>query len=481
MIAFGGCHLHLYPPDTQPLETSDNYDDHHHHYRSVSPCRRSFDTLSDVSQSEFNDTEILHLQERASRLLPRGEGLLSDGSIPVSSEGVGTSELSSPVNEEEPVQRYSIPSLIKPVPVKSSSWKSIIPPLVAPTRPQEDILFQWRSRRRMEQARDWSQPPSSWNPPSLSYFSAKQSLNTQALDIQQRRTPPHITASPPQTSGSGPSSVNPPPTPVVSSVIYPHSVPHVPTHMHYLCDVLPCPIQSSGSQQNTSQQLEKPETRVIHKKTQTPENCSDRVSDVHLGAHLSSSPSSSRALEGNLQTVSERNKKEEALREESVRTEMSVKSKKTSKRVSSHRKPSKNVTPRKEQQHQLRGNQENLGANCSGEPGAPHSPVHSALGKVVSEVFFPTEDLSDEPQRSSGACVPSRVPAPSLSSLPPCNSQNSVEVISQLLQEAEDSDEKEFEDDPLLKVLRKQRRWVKGQIRQVDSVLNEVLEKQQVT
>lgn len=44
-----------------------------------------------------------------------------------------------------------------------------------------------------------------------------------------------------------------------------------------------------------------------------------------------------------------------------------------------------------------------------------------------------------------------------------------------------DSDEKEFEDDPLLQVLRQQRTWVKEQIREVDSVLNEFQDTQQVT
>lgn len=59
--------------------------------------------------------------------------------------------------------------------------KSIIHSLGPPKRPEEDILFQWRLRRKMEQAREWPQalkhssptdPAFSWQAPSLSVPSA---------------------------------------------------------------------------------------------------------------------------------------------------------------------------------------------------------------------------------------------------------------------------------------------------------------------
>lgn len=34
---------------------------------------------------------------------------------------------------------------------------SVIPTLAPPTRPEEDILFQWRLRRKMEKAKEWHQ------------------------------------------------------------------------------------------------------------------------------------------------------------------------------------------------------------------------------------------------------------------------------------------------------------------------------------
>lgn len=63
-----------------------------------------------------------------------------------------------------------------------ASKKSFVTPsLVSPTRPEEDILFQWRLRRKIEQARECPQPlqhprlhgPTfSWEVPSLSHPSA---------------------------------------------------------------------------------------------------------------------------------------------------------------------------------------------------------------------------------------------------------------------------------------------------------------------
>uniref|UniRef100_A0A3Q3MLJ2 Proline and serine rich 3 n=1 Tax=Mastacembelus armatus TaxID=205130 RepID=A0A3Q3MLJ2_9TELE len=186
------------PPSSTPTKATDKDDNHPavcspagqgQRDRSLSPCRGSLSMLSDISQGEFDDTELLQLQERASRLLLKGECALSDGSIPVSSEGVGSSDFSPPVSLDEPVRRPLIPSLLKPAtvitrsdPVQAvSSHKFILPPLVTPTRPEEDILFQWRLRRKMEQARErpqsfqhYSLHGATFNlqPPSLSHPSA---------------------------------------------------------------------------------------------------------------------------------------------------------------------------------------------------------------------------------------------------------------------------------------------------------------------
>ncbi|TKS81909.1 Proline and serine-rich protein 3 [Collichthys lucidus] len=149
-------------------------------------------------------------------------------------------------------------------------------------------------------------------------------------------------------------------------------------------------------------------------------------------------------------------------------------------RSSSHQRLPKKVVPSAEQQQQ-RGSQVS-GERCTGDYAPPPSPIHSVLGQVVSEVLFPTVDSSPARRTPvSSVSPPCSTPVPPQSSIPTCDAQNSMEVISQLLQEAEDSDEKEFEDDPLLQVLRKQRTWVKEQISEVDSMLNEFLDEQRVT
>ncbi|XP_069552345.1 proline and serine-rich protein 3 [Brachyistius frenatus] len=528
------CHSSL-PLSSTPIKTTDKdiilplKDDHdpavfssagqRRHDRSPSPSRGSLSILSDTTQGEFDEAEIIHLQERASRLLLRGECNGSDGSVPVSSEGLGDSDFSSPVSVEELVQRPLFPSLIKTTAAKScsdsvhaaSSQKSVIPSLVPPTRPEEDILFQWRLRRKMEQAREWPQSlkPSSlhgstfsWQAPSFNHPVAsgqpyKQQQGTQALQFSQRDAHQHISGPLPETKEAQtpcPPAPGHPPFPAFvvtdSSVFQPQTIAHVPAHRHLLCDVLPCPIQSSHDreQQNISRRSDESHTKVVYKKTQIPEKAmSNNFRDVPLGEHVSSlSPALSRVKEKwpSHQKRSERSKKKKSEAKESERSEkmmMSVTEQKKSARSSSHQRLPKKVTELKNQVQQ-EGRREFPRKSCTDDHEPTPSPIHSALGQVVSEVLFPLVD-SPPAQRIpvSSVSPPCTISAPPQAPVSPCSAQNSMEVISQLLQEAEDSDEKEFEDDPLLQVLRKQRKWVKEQISEVDSVLKEFLEGQQVT
>ncbi|XP_041797871.1 proline and serine-rich protein 3 isoform X2 [Chelmon rostratus] len=514
------------PPSSTPTKTTDKdvvqalKDDHgpaifspaglRRRDRSLSPCRGSLSILSDTFQGEFDDPEILHLQEKANRLLLRNECALNDGSVHVSSEGLGCSDFSSPVDIDEPLRRPLIPSTIKSTTVRACS-DSVIPSLVPPTRPEEDILFQWRLRRKIEQAREWPQPlqhsslhgPAfSWQGPSLSYPSAsgqpyKQQQSAKHPEFSQTATHPHIAAPQPETkealASCAPAS-GPPPFPAFlvsgSSVSQPSAVAHVPAHMHLLCDVLPCPIQPSHSsrQQNISQSIDESHAKVVRKKTRV-----DTITDESVREHMPSPPpATEEALEAEGPSYHkryERKKKEKAQVEQSERKAAMTfrKQKKSSYAVdrehavvpdATNRSSSGRRVPKKvpwPQQQQQRGSQDFSSERCTSDHAPPPSPVHSTLGQVVSEVLFPTGDSSPA-QRTLVS-----TPAPPQSSVPPCNAQNSMEVISQLLREAEDSDEKEFEDDPLLQVLRKQRTWVKEQISEVDSMLTELQDEQQVT
>ncbi|XP_039972921.1 proline and serine-rich protein 3 isoform X2 [Xiphias gladius] len=495
------------------------------HDRFPSPCRGSLSILSDTSQDEFDDTEILHLQERANKLLLTG--------YENHSEGLGGSDFSSPVSVDEPVRRPFIPSLIKSNKAKASSnsvqaappQKSIIHFLGPPKRPEEDILFQWRLRRKMEQAREWPEalkhssptdPAFSWQAPSLSVPSAggQAHKSTRPPEFSGKDTHPHVIAPQPEAKDahrSYPPASGPPLSPASvasgSCVSQPQTVAHVPAHMHLLCDVLPCPLQLShpGAQQNISQRLDEFQTKVVSKKIQVPGNPTDVFSDQPIREHMSLSTHASSgaiAKEWSIRPKrSEGNKKEKAQTKESQKNEkkaaMSIRKhtestrytldkehtdgpRSTKKGSSTHQRLPKKVKPLAELQQQ-EGSQEFSSERCTGGHAPPPSPVHSALGQVVSEVLFPTVDSSSAGRSPislvSPPCTASANPQ---SPVPPCNTRNSMEVISQLLQEAEDSDENMFEDDPLLQVLRRQRKWVKEQISEVDSVLNEFLE-QQVT
>uniref|UniRef100_UPI0037E7E1A2 proline and serine-rich protein 3 isoform X2 n=1 Tax=Semicossyphus pulcher TaxID=241346 RepID=UPI0037E7E1A2 len=512
------------PPSSTPTKKSDKdviqllKDDHGPAFHSragpsgrdgsLSPCRTSLSILSDTSQGEFEDTEILQLQERANRLLLRDDYTLNDGSIQVSSEGLGCSDFSSPVSVDEPVRRTLITAKARSDSAQawSSQKPSIIPSLVPPTRPEEDILFQWRLRRKMEQARDWPQqhsslhgPTFSWQAPSLGQTSASGQAykSAQTPESSQNTTNPHISNPKSETKealGScTPSGPLPLPALVVSDslVSQPHAIAHVPAHMHLLCDVLPCPIQSShaSTQQNLSKSIDASRTTVVRKKAHVPRNTMKTATDERICEHMPSPPSSG-AMQGERHRRSENMKGRAQTKESEKEAAKSFRKQKKStkyaegkehadgpgpsKRTSSqHRIPKKILPLAEEQQHEGR-------RELSTDDAQPASPIHSALGQVVSEVLFPTADSSPA-QRTSVSSVSSShtCSAPPQHSVHPGDEQNSMEVISQLLQEAEDSDEKEFEDDALLQVLRTQRKWVKEQISEVDSILNDFLEKQQ--
>ncbi|XP_028281310.1 proline and serine-rich protein 3 isoform X2 [Parambassis ranga] len=473
--------------------------------RSLSPCRGSL-------SGEFDDTEILHLQERANRLLLQRE-CNSDGSIPVSSEGLGCSDFSSPVSVEELAKRPLIPSLINPSTQKASlgsvhaapSQNPVIWSLVPPTRPEDDILFQWRLRRKMEQAREWPQSlhqsnvhgsTFSWQLPSTSHSSIggqayKEQDGAEPSRLSQRFTRPHIVTPQPEARAahrSCPPAPGPPLPPHHAcalsdpSVSQPQTIAHVPAHMHLLCDVLPCPIQSSHAKEQ--HMSDESHTTFVQKKTKIPESSTNTLNDVPLDEQLSPhSPDSSGSIQGEWsrhQKVYERNKKNKVETKESERTAGSMRQHKKSARSSSHQRLPNKVISLKEQ-HRREESRDFSSESCTADLQPPPSPVHSALGQVVSEVLFPAVDSAPKQEIPvSSVLSPSTISAPVQSPVP-CSAQSSIEVISQLLQEAEDSDEKEFEDDPLLQVLRKQRRWVKEQISEVDSMLKDFQGNQQIT
>ncbi|XP_053866274.1 proline and serine-rich protein 3 isoform X2 [Malaclemys terrapin pileata] len=120
----------------------------------VSPPLRPMGGPSDTSPLESPDPDSHSLQERATRLLLRSESSLSS-TIPVSSEGLRSTPPSSTADSDQALPCPSHLSLLEPSPepLPLACWPPAhIPQCSSSTPPEDDILFQWRLRRKMEQA-----------------------------------------------------------------------------------------------------------------------------------------------------------------------------------------------------------------------------------------------------------------------------------------------------------------------------------------
>uniref|UniRef100_A0A2K6FSM1 Proline and serine rich 3 n=1 Tax=Propithecus coquereli TaxID=379532 RepID=A0A2K6FSM1_PROCO len=110
--------------------------------------------------SSLLDLETLSLQSRAARLLKRSPSDASTSSFPVSSDGLSpfsmnfTPDSGKGSGPRAPASPTAAPAP-GPAPAPASSR--------APLRPEDDILYQWRQRRKLEQARG-GQGDGSWVP-----------------------------------------------------------------------------------------------------------------------------------------------------------------------------------------------------------------------------------------------------------------------------------------------------------------------------
>ncbi|ELR47242.1 hypothetical protein M91_17395, partial [Bos mutus] len=134
--------------------------------KAVAPLQEIKQSLN-TWNSSLLDLETLSLQSRAARLLKRSKASVSstsslspsDGgssSFPISSDGLSPFSMTfTPDSIKDPditAQATPAPAPI-PTPAPSSSQ--------APLRPEDDILYQWRQRRKLEQARR-SQGDGTW-------------------------------------------------------------------------------------------------------------------------------------------------------------------------------------------------------------------------------------------------------------------------------------------------------------------------------
>lgn len=441
------------PPSLTPEKSSKEYRLACHN-QAHDPSRESMN-MPDTSQGEIVESEILQFQKKASRLLQNGDFCLEEDSLPASSDGVGCSDFSSPVSADEPVRR-PISSLYQCNIAKNSPL--VIPPRVAPTRPEEDILFQWRLRGKMEKAREWSQAQEHFNQRDLHFahpVMTSQTFHPPDLPQGTKHQPtrePHLSTSDRQTPAT---TAETPRTPSVqgigSSVAPSQALAHVPSHMHLLCNILPCPTQQTHpGEERVLQRLDShitvlPQTTLnsvtkCMSPLQTPVTVAAKK-DLHL-----------------CQT-----KSTDAPKKQPEKNENPL-----------NRKKLPGVPKQQKNSQQQKQKYTEVKKKCRSDGASPPSPIHSTLGQVVSEVLFRSKDSTRVQEFSP------TTPSSSIFATQQNNSHKSGEAISQLLKEAEDSDETEFEDDPLLQVLRKQRKWFKEQINEVDTFLKEFPEQHNI-
>ncbi|XP_041091047.1 proline and serine-rich protein 3 [Polyodon spathula] len=385
---------------------------------------------SDVSRSDPGDPEIFQLQEKAQRLVQRSESSLSGSSAPVSSEGVGSSSLSSPVSADEPVRGPRVPSLIEPTTGALSAAR--LPRLsLSRARPEEDILFQWRLRRKMELARE---PPPLLLPRRGSHPPTARLPRWEEEDNEDagppRRLPPGLDEVTPE-SRRGRAAPHRPCFPVASPSLCEGSSQGerrtaVPPHLHLQCDVLPCTHHEAGASGSREQPGERDWTPYPSEEASSLEtNCLSTSEDP---------PSSDSQPPQQRQATSAESRSKEREREASVWTAggsegiaCKKQPKKGEGRESSGGAASRETRIRtkalgsaRELSRGKSGQKGRLKEGRKGEEAAPPSPIQSVLGQVVSErLFSPSPSPPPKPLDLPRRGVPYRSTPPRLLPEPP--------------------------------------------------------------
>ncbi|XP_067306367.1 proline and serine-rich protein 3 isoform X2 [Pseudorasbora parva] len=459
-----------------------------HDETTLSPTRHMLDlsmlSLSESSHCDQEEPEILQLQERANRLLQRSEHSLSSGTVPISSEGLGCSDFSSPVSTDEPVRRPVASTLRGSTNIGSEG---------SGVRREDDILFQWRLRRKMEQARRWGQEAPSHN--SILHIPLSHTAVTNKVQHSTLNSTPHQRSNLSFTPVTF-ASLEPPVTESalpVSSPSVSRLQPDVTREQPDL-DIQPKPLPQRSRktvkknlETSSAQSQPQKQIRTQFSIPKTTEKC------VRRQRSSSPSPQTSDSTEDRWPTLQEKEVTAVKRQTESERREKKIapssRDKKSERQVGErgsipmrvrNSKGHERVNCKPEESSvQSRWQEEGQSSTRgrrSGNQAPPPSPIHNALGQVVSEVFFAETDSPTQSKTQSSSDSPTYTPPPPPQSpAASCSgAQQPLEVIDQLMQEAEDSDGQEFEDDPLLQVLRQQRKWVKEKLCEVDMMIQQL-------
>ncbi|TRY91356.1 hypothetical protein DNTS_026249 [Danionella cerebrum] len=440
------------------------------------------ESLSESSNSDLQETELVRLQERASRLLQRSQQSLSSGSVPISSEGLGCSEFTSPVSSEEPIQRPILPILTPSTNVfepslcervefpttLSSDWSGV--------RREDDILFQWRLRRKMEQARQLYQvaPPLvstlhktsahtvGPNQTQSPLFHHKANLSftpVASISLDPVIFESALPISSPSISRLKPDNIEEQPDPDIQTKPLRHLSSHIVTKNSEALSLQTQQCKSIGTQPNIPEPLAESHRP---QKSSSPSPLSSVTTEESWLVCQEKKVATTRRTPEN-----ERREKKKALSNRRKKSERNVEQgcgSLNARRSRVHERAHYNKPQEShgESRWQEEGQKSN-GAGRSGNQAPPPSPIHNALGQVVSKVLFAGAD-SPTPCKTPSSLDSQMYTPPPQSPAASCSRQQASEVIDQLMKDAEESDGHEFEDDPLLQLLRQQRKWVKEQL-----------------
>ncbi|KAM3921155.1 proline and serine-rich protein 3 isoform 2-T2 [Leptodactylus fuscus] len=446
-------------------------------------------TLEDSSLNDSRlcpeDVDIAGLQLRAGKLILRSESSLSSVD-PVSSEGLGSSPASNASSSESDRPRRTRPPLLDTAPVMPVPRPNLPSVRAHPTpAPEDDILYQWRLRRKMEQAREGALPVTTRKrSPSPPVRIPRQDVHSEASTDQVYQVLPQgavqsscVSAQPhiPITCLSH--------VPLASPSVTPTS--NVPPHLHLLCDVLPCVRNQNAPSAPQGKKREEvnggdgmahvgdPPQQPHHTSVPSVPQREDGMAHVgdppqqprhtrvpsvpHVKHKEEVNPSTRPSQDGTVhrgpllppQQPPERQSKAHHVEEKKVK----------SKDNRSRRKRDKTEPGEK------------VPARTMAGP-VPESPVHQAMEQVISERLF-------SPLPSPKSKSEKRERRPSTPSTEDDADLQPVEIAAHLLEDAEESDGTEFADDPLLQVLRDQRAALRSRLWAVDSRLAELEKREQ--
>ncbi|XP_076137304.1 proline and serine-rich protein 3 [Alosa pseudoharengus] len=442
------------------------------------------------------------MQDKVSRLLDVNTHSLSNDSPLVSPEGLGCSDDLSLENIGKPLEN----SLHCSDHAINSNFSKYLTPtqtlavgyLASGMKPEDDILYQWRLRRKMEQC--GRQPQSDLQLP-VPYGSLCSLLQQTQKNLLTRDHSSTVIGTMAQASSDICTQEPPPPFtfphPSLSQFQPKH---HISPRTSHINDILPCPLQSSPMllPKESKQHLRKSSTDTA---TCTPLSTDQlnfkNTPDYHRNkSHSSLHRYLPENKEGHCLISKKSGKGGKGVMSQRVGTEAETRkkingtssSREKSSRFGRHMEQSDPTLGRHMDQSDpaLRGDQDGKRLKRKDSHKARRreasalspSPLQSTLGMVVSEVLFPDFGSADTTRMSSTDSFEDTQSFPPQPLTTPHRLQRPSEIINKLLIEAEDSDELEFEDDPLLLVLREQRGWVKQRICDMDMLLEAWHEKQ---